>query len=309
MSASRASGRPGPAGQALARQPVGRLPGHVAEHIDLEALLERLALEQARSSESRSADGIGEDVVEHGDGRLSTTDSTGGPADPRGPPCPGPFRAASAGRRGRRRPRRPASRSACPGRGRPGLHPHQDRMPVAAPARPLQRAANLRAWAGSARLSSSPVRTSVAGSGCPRPRGGTGNRPTARRTRRRRRDRRTRGPQAGDEAGKADHVGQRHRADDGSAQVRTLGLAGRHQQAAVAAPDRQPVTGGPARRDQEVGRSVKSSNTCCLCRACRRCQSSPSSAPPDRRPRRRRRRRQPPPPPGCSRLIVTANPP
>ena len=56
MSASRASGRPGPAEAALARQPVGRLPGHVAEeHIDLEALLERLALEQGAPSESRSA--------------------------------------------------------------------------------------------------------------------------------------------------------------------------------------------------------------------------------------------------------------
>ena len=52
---------------ALAGQAVAGLPGDVAEqHVDLEVLLERLALEERRLERvAQRADGIGEDVVEH----------------------------------------------------------------------------------------------------------------------------------------------------------------------------------------------------------------------------------------------------
>ena len=55
-------------GQPLAGQAVGRLPRGVAqEHVDLEALLEGLALEEGLLQRvAQGADGIGEDVVEHG---------------------------------------------------------------------------------------------------------------------------------------------------------------------------------------------------------------------------------------------------
>ncbi len=53
---------------ALAREPVARLPGQVAEqHVALEVFLERLTLEERRFERvAQRADGIGEDVVEHG---------------------------------------------------------------------------------------------------------------------------------------------------------------------------------------------------------------------------------------------------
>ena len=76
----------------------------------------------------------------------------------------GPARSASGGRCGRRRPRRPAWRRACPGRGRRGTRPA--RAPAASSPQLVAQARaapNLRAWAGSTRLSSSPVSTSVAG--------------------------------------------------------------------------------------------------------------------------------------------------
>ena len=64
---------PHPGRQALAGQAVGRLPGHVAEqHVDLEALLEGLPFEEGPLERvAERADGVGEDVVEHGVGRLS----------------------------------------------------------------------------------------------------------------------------------------------------------------------------------------------------------------------------------------------
>src|SRR3546814_782318 len=56
-----------PGRQALAGQAVGGLPGRVAEqHVDLEALLERLALEERLlEGVAQGADGICEDVIEH----------------------------------------------------------------------------------------------------------------------------------------------------------------------------------------------------------------------------------------------------
>ena len=57
-----------PRREALAGQAVGRLPRHVAEqHVDLEPLLERLPLEERLlEGVAQRADGVGEDVVEHG---------------------------------------------------------------------------------------------------------------------------------------------------------------------------------------------------------------------------------------------------
>ena len=54
---------------ALAGQAVARLPRDVAEQdVDLEVLLERLALEEGGLERvAQRADGVGEDVVEHGD--------------------------------------------------------------------------------------------------------------------------------------------------------------------------------------------------------------------------------------------------
>ena len=76
-----------PGRQALAGQAVGRLPGDVAEqHVDLEPLLEGLALEEgALERVAQRADGIGEDVVEHGVGRLQPDARPAG----RGPAAPG----------------------------------------------------------------------------------------------------------------------------------------------------------------------------------------------------------------------------
>jgi hypothetical protein len=53
--------------QPLAGQAVARLPRHVTEqHIHLEVLLERLALEEGTfEGFPQGGDGIGEDVVEH----------------------------------------------------------------------------------------------------------------------------------------------------------------------------------------------------------------------------------------------------
>ena len=57
-----------PRGLALAGQSVARLPRDVAEQdVDLEVLLERLAFEEGGFERvAQRADGIGEDVVEHG---------------------------------------------------------------------------------------------------------------------------------------------------------------------------------------------------------------------------------------------------
>ncbi len=56
----------------LTGQPVAGLPRHVAEQdVDLEVLLERLALEEGGlEGVAEGADGVGEDVVEHGNPNL-----------------------------------------------------------------------------------------------------------------------------------------------------------------------------------------------------------------------------------------------
>ena len=70
-----------PGRQALAGQAVARLPRHVAEeHVDLEVLLERLALEEGGLERlAERGDGVGEDMVEH-----RRAQATGpGPTSPR----------------------------------------------------------------------------------------------------------------------------------------------------------------------------------------------------------------------------------
>ena len=169
----------------------------------------------------------------------------------------------------------------------PGLDPHQHRPPVAAARSPTASAApNLRAWAGSTRLSSSPgqhQRRRVAGAldhAVVR-----ASRPTARRTRRptsgspysgvHSRAMRNRGKRTMSVSGTA-HTTARHRSG------RWVSVAATSRPAVAAAPDRQPVAarcGPPPPASRRRRRSRRTPAACA--RACRR-GASP------RRPRRRR---------------------